>query len=138
MKSCFLKSGSSCIFVSIFVILFTVKTVCASVLIIVNFPPYPLIMIQRIIQPFCLVKSNRRKMSANSTSTNLKDKSGVDKIIIKKQPYRLLNTSRDFLPSCDASNFHKLVNESSHVRPNIITILYFALVCERATRKLAM
>ena len=43
----------------------------------------------------------------------LKDKSGVDKIIVKKQPYQLLNTNREFFPSFDASNFHKLVNESS-------------------------
>ena len=43
----------------------------------------------------------------------LKDKSGVDKIIVKKQPYELLNTSREFFPSFDASKFHKLVNESS-------------------------
>ena len=39
----------------------------------------------------------------------LKDKSGVDKIIVKKQPYQLLSTSREFFPSFDASNFHKLV-----------------------------
>ena len=28
----------------------------------------------------------------------LKDKSGVDKIIVKKQPYQLLNTNREFCP----------------------------------------
>ena len=44
---------------------------------------------------------------------HLKDKSGIDKIIVKKQPYQLLNTRREFFPSFDASNFHKLVNESS-------------------------
>ena len=43
----------------------------------------------------------------------LRDKSGVDKIIVKKQPYKLLNTNRDLFPSFDASKFHKLVNESS-------------------------
>ena len=43
----------------------------------------------------------------------LKDKSGVDKIIVKKQPYQLLNTNREFFPSFDAFNFHKLVNASS-------------------------
>ena len=43
----------------------------------------------------------------------LKGKSGVDKIIVKKQPYQLLNINREFFPSFDASNFHKLVNESS-------------------------
>ena len=36
----------------------------------------------------------------------LKDKSGVDKIIVKKQPYQLLNTSREFFLRFDASNFH--------------------------------
>ena len=44
---------------------------------------------------------------------SVKDKSGVDKIIVKKQPYQLLNTNREFFPSFDASNFHKFVNESS-------------------------
>ena len=47
------------------------------------------------------------------TELNLKDKSGVDKISVKKQPYQLLNTNREFSPSFDASNFHKFVNESS-------------------------
>ena len=37
----------------------------------------------------------------------------VDKIIVKKQPYQLLNTNCEFFPSFDASNFRKLVNESS-------------------------
>ena len=40
----------------------------------------------------------------------LKDKSSVDKIIVKKQPYKLLNTNREFFPSFDASNFHKLLH----------------------------
>ena len=44
---------------------------------------------------------------------SVKDQSGVDKIFAKKQPYQLLNTNRDFFPYFDASNFHKLVNESS-------------------------
>ena len=39
--------------------------------------------------------------------SSLKDKSGVDKIIVKKQPYQLLNTSRDFFPSFRALKFHK-------------------------------
>ena len=38
---------------------------------------------------------------------NLKDKSGVDKIIVKKQPYQLLNTSHEFFPSFQVLNFHK-------------------------------
>ena len=43
----------------------------------------------------------------------LKDKSGVDKVIVKEQPYQLLNINREFFPSFESSNFHKLVNESS-------------------------
>ena len=43
----------------------------------------------------------------------LKNKSGVYKIIVKKQPYQLLNTNREFVPNLDTSNFHKLINESS-------------------------
>ena len=46
-------------------------------------------------------------------SFNLKDKSGVDKIIVRKQRYQQLNTNREFFPSFDASNFHILVGESS-------------------------
>ena len=42
------------------------------------------------------------------TPWHLKVKSGVDKIIVKKQPYQLLNTSRQFFPSFHALNFHKL------------------------------
>ena len=68
----------------------------------------------------------------------LKDKSGLDKIIAKKQPYQLLNTSLEFFQSFDASNVHKLVNESWYVRPHIIAILYFVFVCEGAIRRLAM
>ena len=68
----------------------------------------------------------------------LKDKSGVHKIIVKEQAYQLLNTNREFFPSFDASNVHKLVNESSYVRPNVVAILYFIRVCECAIRRLAM
>ena len=46
-------------------------------------------------------------------SATLKGKSGVDKISVKEQPYKLLKTSREFIPSFDAFNFHKLVNQSS-------------------------
>ena len=42
----------------------------------------------------------------------LKDKSGVDKIIVKKRPYQLLNTNGEFFPSFDASIFHDLRYES--------------------------
>ena len=68
----------------------------------------------------------------------LRDKFGVDTIIVKKQLYQLLNTSHEFFPSFDASNCHTLVNESSYVRPNIVAISYFVLVCEGVIRKLAM
>ena len=44
------------------------------------------------------------------TMFSFKDKSGVDKIIVKKQPYQLLNTSREFFPSFHASNIHKFDN----------------------------
>ena len=71
-------------------------------------------------------------------SKGLKDKSGVYKIIVKKQPYQLLNTNREFFPSFDSFNVHKLVNGSSLVGPNIIAILYFVQVCEGAIRRLAM
>ena len=37
-------------------------------------------------------------------SMPLKDKFGVDKIIVKKQSYQLLNNSREFFPSFVASN----------------------------------
>ena len=43
----------------------------------------------------------------------LKDKSGVDETIVKKQPYQLLNTNREFFQCFDASNIYKLVHESS-------------------------
>ena len=46
-------------------------------------------------------------------SENVKEQTGVDKIFVKRQPYQLLNTNREFLPSFDASNFHKFVHESS-------------------------
>ena len=42
----------------------------------------------------------------------LKEKSEVDKITVKKQPYQLPSTNREFFPSFDASNFHKVVKES--------------------------
>ena len=68
----------------------------------------------------------------------LKCKPVVDKIIVKKQPYQLLNTNREFFPSLNASNYHKLDDGSSQVRPNIVAILYFVRVCEGAIRRLAM
>ena len=43
----------------------------------------------------------------------LKDKSGANKIIVKKQSFQLLNTNREFFPTFDACNVHKFVNESS-------------------------
>ena len=68
----------------------------------------------------------------------LKDMSGADKIIFKKQPYQLLNTNREFFPRFDAANFHELVNESSYVMLNIVAILYCVRVFEGAIRRLAM
>ena len=68
----------------------------------------------------------------------VKDKLRVDEIIVKKQPYQLLNTSREFFPNFHASNFHKLDIQSSKVRPNIVAILYFVRVCEGSIRRLAM
>ena len=56
------------------------------------------------------------------TSSVLKDKSGVEKIIVKKQPYKLLGTNREFFSNFDATNFHKLVNESSYVMPDMVAI----------------
>ena len=44
---------------------------------------------------------------------SLKGKSGVDKTIVKEQPYQLLNTNHEFFPSFDASNFYKLVDQFS-------------------------
>ena len=40
----------------------------------------------------------------------LKDKSGVHKIIVKKQPCQLLNTSHGFFPSFRDSDFHLISN----------------------------
>ena len=81
-------------------------------------------------------------VALSSTSSvgiiSLKDKSEVDEIIVRKQPYQLLNTNREFFPSFDASNFHKLVKESLSVRPNIVAILYVVRVCEGAIRRLVM
>ena len=56
-----------------------------------------------------------RKFENTRTRTYivLKDKSGVDKIIVKKELYQPLYTNRDFIPSFDASNFHKSNDQSS-------------------------
>ena len=50
---------------------------------------------------------------AKFLANNLKDNCGVDIIIVKKQLCQLLNTNREFFPSFDGSNFHKLVDKSS-------------------------
>ena len=42
---------------------------------------------------------------------------------------------QSFFPSFDASNFHKLVDESSQVRPSIVAIVYFVRVCEGGMRR---
>ena len=52
-------------------------------------------------------KNSLKKVSNVSALMILKDNSGVDKIIVKKQPYQLLNTSCEFLPSFHALNIHK-------------------------------
>ena len=89
--------------------------------------------------PVTMVEPKKQKQQVlMNIQVTLKDKSGVDKIIIKKQSYQLLNTNREFFPSFDASNFHISVNESSLVRPNIVAILYFVRVCEGAIRRLVM
>ena len=62
--------------------------------------------------PTRLLMEDLEEYLSERVESILKDKSGVDKIIVKKQPYQLLNTNREFLPSFGASNFHKLVNES--------------------------
>ena len=46
------------------------------------------------------------KLVSSNGHPVLKDKSGVDEIIVQKQPYQLLNANREFFPSFDASNFH--------------------------------
>ena len=45
---------------------------------------------------------------SGKNSSLKKERSGVDKIIVKKQPYQLLNTSHEFFLSFQALNFHKL------------------------------
>ena len=57
--------------------------------------------------------ANLLPLNEKSTDHSLKDQSGVEKIVVKKQPYQLLNTNREFFQSFDAANFHNSVNESS-------------------------
>ena len=52
-------------------------------------------------------------MFVSAVTRCFKGQVGVDKIMIKKQPYQMLNTNREFFPSFDAPNFHKLFDESS-------------------------
>ena len=57
-----------------------------------------------------LGKVNRNKIHGGRGGgewLHLKGKSGFDKIIVKRQPYQLLNTSREFFPIFRGSNFHK-------------------------------
>ena len=51
--------------------------------------------------------------TSTSSCLLLKEKSGVDKIIVEKQPYQLLNTNLEFIPSFDSTNFQRLVDEPS-------------------------
>ena len=62
-----------------------------------------------VIRSFHRSRGPFHKRKVCQTLQHLKDKSGVDKIIVMKQPYQLLNTNHEFFPSFDASNFHKLV-----------------------------
>ena len=64
-----------------------------------------------------LVNMRTRQVLRSLTKTTavevgLKDKSGVDKIIVEKQPYQLLD-SREFFPGFLATNFHKFDDFSS-------------------------
>ena len=75
------------------------------------------------------------KIMSVKSKKPLKDKSGVDKIIVKTQPYRLMNTNSEFFPSLMPPtlinwlmNFRKLGQISSPL----------VLVCEVAIRRLAM
>ena len=52
-------------------------------------------------------------MSAAKCILYYKDKSGIYKIIVKKQPNQLLNTNGEFFCGFDALNFHELDDESS-------------------------
>ena len=72
----------------------------------------PLVLKQPVILTFLLNKSTTTYQIYLNSVSHFKGKSRVDKIIVKKQPYQLLNTNREFFPRSDASNFHKLVNES--------------------------
>ena len=68
----------------------------------------------------------------------LKDKSGVDKMFVKKQPYQQLNTSCEFFPSFDASNFHTFISWLMDLCKlgQIVAILYFVRMCEGTIRRL--
>ena len=57
----------------------------------------------RLVSLFCWLGTNARFTNQEMT---LKDKYGVDRIIVKKQSYQLLSTNREFFPNCDVSNFH--------------------------------
>ena len=61
----------------------------------------------------CVLKMSDLPNIILPLTDRLKDKSRVDKIIVTKQLYQLLNTNHEFFPSFDASNNHKLVNKSS-------------------------
>ena len=69
-------------------------------------------------------------MMASYIKFPLKDKSGVDKIIVKKQLYQLLNTKSEFFASFDASNFH--INWSMNLRKLGQISSPFCTLCECA------
>ena len=64
------------------------------------------------LQPYS-VSFDRLYRGIDNFSKSLKDKSEVNRIIVKKQPCQLLNTSREFFPSFRGSNFYKFDDYSS-------------------------
>ena len=63
---------------------------------------------------FSLITARERTYSClkgiDTVKGQVKGQAGVDKIIVKKQPYQLLNANHEFFPSFDASNFHRFVD----------------------------
>ena len=74
---------------------------------ITEYTPASYLHVLRMMQRLTIDSNLKGKIqeirTANGKTTkklsHLKDKSGLDKIIVKKQPYQLLNTNREFFPS---------------------------------------
>ena len=79
-----------------------------------------------------IVKKQPYQLMNTNREFFLKDISGVDEIIVKKQPYRLLNTDREFSTSFDASNFHELVNETFKSGRQISQLFCILYECAKA------